>query len=118
MFKDSDSSTLLPMSAKCQAFKDNMREGILDGQNTQVSFDNFPYYLSENTKNALICPIYIHLKRKEFAKFTTDLPTVSARILLSGPSDIYQETLAQALANFFGSKLLIVDANSLPNVSA
>ncbi|XP_031486275.1 uncharacterized protein LOC116254819 isoform X1 [Nymphaea colorata] len=115
MFKDSDSSTLLPMSAKCQAFKDNMREGILDGQNTQVSFDNFPYYLSENTKNALICPIYIHLKRKEFAKFTTDLPTVSARILLSGPSDIYQETLAKALANFFGSKLLIVDANSLPN---
>ncbi|XP_049934048.1 uncharacterized protein LOC126410103 [Nymphaea colorata] len=61
MFKDSESSTLLPMSAKCQAFKDNMREGILDG------------------------------------------------------SDIYQETLAQALANFFGSKLLIVDANSLPN---
>ncbi|XP_031485142.1 uncharacterized protein LOC116254140 isoform X1 [Nymphaea colorata] len=117
MFKDSDSSTLLPMSAKCQAFKDNMREGILDGQNTQVSFDNFPYYLSENTKNALICPIYIHLKRKEFAKFTTDLPTVSARILLSGPSgsDIYQETLAKALANFFGSKLLIVDTNSLPN---
>ncbi|XP_031486306.1 uncharacterized protein LOC116254839 [Nymphaea colorata] len=30
-------------------------------------------------------------------------------------SDIYQETLAKALANFFGSKLLIVDANSLPN---
>ncbi|XP_049935953.1 uncharacterized protein LOC126410442 [Nymphaea colorata] len=69
-----------------RAFKDNMREGILDGQNTQVSFDNFPYYLSENTKNALICPIYIHLKHKEFAKFTTDLPTVSARILLSDPS--------------------------------
>ncbi|CAN6468543.1 unnamed protein product [Victoria cruziana] len=117
ILKDLDSSALLSMSAKCQAFKDNLREGILDGQNIHSSFDNFPYYLSENTKNALICPIYIHLKRKEFAKFTTELPTVSARILLSGPSgsDIYQETLAKALANFFGSRLLIVDTSLLPN---
>ncbi|XP_031497186.1 uncharacterized protein LOC116262189 isoform X1 [Nymphaea colorata] len=117
VFKDSDSSTVLSGPAKCQAFKDSLREGIIDGNNIQVSFDNFPYYLSENTKNALIFPIYIHLKHKEFTKFATDLPTVSPRILLSGPSgsEIYQETLAKALANHFGAKLLILDTSSLPS---
>ncbi|CAN6468339.1 unnamed protein product [Victoria cruziana] len=117
VFKDSDSSMPLSGPAKCQAFKDSLREGIIDGNNIQVSFENFPYYLSENTKNALISPIYIHLKRKEFAKFATDLPTVSPRILLSGPSgsEIYQETLAKALANHFGAKLLILDTTTLPS---
>lgn len=62
----------------------------IDLSNFELQFD-CPSFFSENTKNALICPIYIHLKRKEFAKFTTELPTVSARILLSGPSGTFFE---------------------------
>eukprot|EP01018_Ginkgo_biloba_P035638 Gb_15617 [translate_table: standard] len=111
--RDVDSSA---MSAKCQALKEELRRGIIDGRDTHVSFDDFPYYLSENTKSVLITSTFIHLKRKEFTKFTNELPTVSARILLSGPagSEIYQEMLAKALANHFDAKLLIFDSTSLP----
>ncbi|KAB1217354.1 Protein MSP1 [Morella rubra] len=69
---------------------------------------------SENTKNVLIAASFIHLKHKEHAKYTSELTTVNPRILLSGPagSEIYQEMLANALANYFGAKLLIFDSHS------
>ncbi|RVX17715.1 ATPase family AAA domain-containing protein 1-A [Vitis vinifera] len=68
----------------------------------------------ENTKNVLIAASFIHLKHREHAKFTSELTTVNPRILLSGPagSEIYQEMLAKALANYFGAKLLIFDSHS------
>ncbi|MFS7971225.1 hypothetical protein Hanom_Chr09g00830191 [Helianthus anomalus] len=45
--------------------------------------------------------MYIHLKCKEFVKYSSSLPTLSSRMLLSGPagSEIYQETMAKALQN-------------------
>ncbi|KAL9275119.1 Outer mitochondrial transmembrane helix translocase-like protein [Drosera capensis] len=102
-------------SLRCTAFKEDIHAAILDGKNIEVSFDNFPYYLSESTKNVLVAATYIHMKHKEFAKYTSDLPTVNPRILLSGPagSEIYQEMLAKALAKFYGAKLLIFDSHIL-----
>ncbi|XP_070044244.1 uncharacterized protein [Nicotiana tomentosiformis] len=117
LFKDFDP----PISAltRRQAFKNALEQGVLDFNNIEVSFENFPYYLSENTKDILIASTYIHLKCNKFAKYTSDLPTVCPRILLSGPagSEIYQETLAKALAKHFGAKLLIVDSLLLPGGS-
>ncbi|CAN4101181.1 unnamed protein product [Withania somnifera] len=106
-------------STRRQAFKDALQEGILDSQNIEVSFENFPYYLSETTKNVLISSTYVHLKCQTFTKYASDLPTLCPRILLSGPagSEIYQETLAKALANYFGVRLLIVDSLLLPGGS-
>ncbi|KAF7838180.1 ATPase family AAA domain-containing protein 1-A isoform A [Senna tora] len=103
------------MSVRCAVFKEDVNAAILDGRDIEVSFDNFPYYLSENTKNVLIAACFIHLKYKEHAKYTTDLTTINPRILLSGPSgsEIYQEMLAKALANYFGAKLLIFDSHLL-----
>lgn len=102
---------------------------------------------SETTKNVLIASTYIHLKCNKFAKYTSDLPTVIPRILLSGPagkvsyscwcillhfkcmadsdighfslpgSEIYQEILTKALAKHFGARLLMVDSLLLPGVS-
>ena len=40
---------------------------------------------SENTKTALVDSMYIFLKRPEFTKFTSELGSVSSRILLTGP---------------------------------
>ncbi|XP_021775915.1 uncharacterized protein LOC110739751 isoform X1 [Chenopodium quinoa] len=102
------------MSLRCAAFKEDINAGIIDGNAVQVSFDDFPYYLSENTKNVLIAASYIHLKHREHAKYASELPTVNPRILLSGPagSEIYQEMLAKALANYFGAKLLIFDSHA------
>ncbi|KAF3636394.1 hypothetical protein T459_23414 [Capsicum annuum] len=76
-----------------QTSKNALDQGVIDFNTIEVSFDNFPYYLCENTKNILISSTYIHLKCNKFAKYTSDLPTVCPRILLLGPAglEIYQE---------------------------
>ncbi|XP_022729759.1 uncharacterized protein LOC111284904 isoform X2 [Durio zibethinus] len=114
LVRDSQPVSTLSMSLRRAVFKDDIHAGILDGKNLEVSFDNFPYYLSENTKNVLIAASFIHLKHKEHAKYTSELTTVNPRILLSGPagSEIYQEMLTKALANYFAAKLLIFDSHS------
>ncbi|XP_074317189.1 uncharacterized protein LOC141653353 isoform X1 [Silene latifolia] len=102
-------------SLRCAAFKEDIHAGIVDGNTVEVSFDDFPYYLSENTKSVLIAASYIHLKHSEHAKYASGLPTVNPRILLSGPSgsEIYQEILVKALARYFGAKLLVFDSHSI-----
>ncbi|MBA0620845.1 hypothetical protein Godav_006514 [Gossypium davidsonii] len=118
MLKEFDPPTT-SISAKRQAFKDALQEGILSPDNIDISFENFPYFLSNTTKNVLIASTYVHLKCNKFAKYASDLPTMSPRILLSGPagSEIYQETLAKALAKHFGARLLVVDSLLLPGGS-
>ncbi|KAK3040635.1 hypothetical protein RJ639_026956 [Escallonia herrerae] len=112
--RDSMPPSTSGMSLRCAVFKEDIHAGILDGRDIKVSFDDFPYYLSENTKNVLIAASYIHLKHREQAKYTSELPTLNPRVLLSGPagSEIYQEMLAKALAHFYGAKLLIFDSHS------
>ncbi|XP_058008640.1 uncharacterized protein LOC110632953 isoform X3 [Hevea brasiliensis] len=118
-----DSPTVL-MSTRRQAYKDSLQQGILNPEGIDVSFDSFPYYLSfltsETTKKVLIGAAFIHLKcDKKVPKFFCDLPTVSPRILLSGPagSEIYQETLVKALAKDVGARLLVIDSFLLPGGS-
>ncbi|KAM1035482.1 hypothetical protein ACFX2I_038630 [Malus domestica] len=112
--RDLQSASTSGMSLRCVAFKEGLHAGILDGKSIDVSFDNFPYYLSENTKKVLIAASFIHLKHKEHVKYTSELTAVNPRILLSGPSgsEIYQEMLAKALAQYFGAKLLLFDSHS------
>ncbi|XP_059442717.1 uncharacterized protein LOC132174960 isoform X3 [Corylus avellana] len=112
--RDTQPASTSGMSLRCAAFREDVSAGIIDGRDIDVSFDSFSYYLSENTKNVLIAASFIHLKHKEHAKYTSELTTVNPRILLSGPagSEIYQEMLAKALANYFGAKLLIFDSHS------
>ncbi|KAF8665940.1 hypothetical protein HU200_054025 [Digitaria exilis] len=110
-----DLSASVPPS-RCQAFKDGMKQGIISPSDIDVTFENFPYYLSENTKNVLLSCAFIHLEKKEFIKQFAEISSINQRILLSGPagSEIYQETLVKALAKHFGARLLIVDSLLLP----
>ncbi|XP_060204425.1 uncharacterized protein LOC132632483 isoform X1 [Lycium barbarum] len=112
--RDSMPASAAGVSLRCAVFKEEIHAAIVDGQQLDVSFDSFPYYLSENTKNVLIAASYIHLKHKEQIKYTSELPTINPRILLSGPagSEIYQEMLAKALAHYYGAKLLIFDSHT------
>ncbi|KAK8659022.1 hypothetical protein V6N13_029237 [Hibiscus sabdariffa] len=112
--RDSQPAMLSSVSVRCALFKEDILAAILDGSKLEVSFDNFPYYLSENTKNVLIAASIIHLKHKEYAKYTSELTTLNPRILLSGPagSEICQEMLTKALAKYLGAKLLIFDSHS------
>ncbi|XP_075500903.1 uncharacterized protein LOC142539375 [Primulina tabacum] len=117
-FRDQRKESDVPVSISLrhQAFKDGLQQGLLDCKNSDISFENFPYYLSETTKNVLIASTFIHFKCNKLAKYVSALPTLCPRILLSGPagSEIYQETLTKALAKYFSARILIVDSIILP----
>ncbi|KAL4335336.1 hypothetical protein GQ457_07G008370 [Hibiscus cannabinus] len=82
---------------------------VVDGRESQVTFDKFPYYLSEQTQALLTSAAYVHLKHADVSKYTRNLSPASQAILLSGPAELYQQMLAKALAHFFESKLLLLD---------
>ncbi|XP_072999376.1 uncharacterized protein [Typha latifolia] len=83
---------------------------VVDGRDGKVTFDEFPYYLSEQTRVVLTSAAYVHLKHAEFSKYTRNLSPASQAILLSGPTELYQQMLAKALAHYFETKLLLLDA--------
>ncbi|XP_039685765.1 uncharacterized protein [Medicago truncatula] len=113
--RELDTPTILA-STRRQAFRDSLEQRILKADDIDVSFETFPYYLSDTTKNVLVASTYIHLKCNGIGKYASDFSSLCPRILLSGPSgsEIYQETLSKALAKHFGARLLIVDSLSLP----
>ncbi|XP_043697385.1 uncharacterized protein LOC122648193 isoform X2 [Telopea speciosissima] len=85
---------------------------IVNGTESNITFDEFPYYLSEQTRVLLTSAAYVHLKQAEFSKYTRNLSPASRAILLSGPAELYQQMLAKALAHYFEAKLLLLDVNN------
>ncbi|GAA0171550.1 hypothetical protein LIER_25554 [Lithospermum erythrorhizon] len=84
---------------------------IVDGKDIKLTFDEFPYFLSEQTRVLLTSAAYVHLKHLDVSKHTRNLSPASRAILLSGPAELYQQALAKALAHHFGAKLLLLDMN-------
>ncbi|XP_008810933.1 peroxisome biosynthesis protein PAS1-like isoform X2 [Phoenix dactylifera] len=82
---------------------------VVDGRESKVTFDEFPYYLSEKTRALLTSAAYVHLKQVDLSKYTRNLSPASRAILLSGPAELYQQIIAKALAHFFEAKLLLLD---------
>ncbi|XP_061351625.1 uncharacterized protein LOC133296621 isoform X2 [Gastrolobium bilobum] len=86
-----------------------LKKLLLDGKDSKVTFDEFPYFLSERTRVLLTSAAYVHLKHLNYSKHTRNLSPASRAILLSGPAELYQQMLARALAHYFESKLLLLD---------
>ncbi|KAG0472157.1 hypothetical protein HPP92_016703 [Vanilla planifolia] len=105
--KDPDSQVVMPTTSRSETFKEDMKLGIHNPNDIEVSFENFPYYLSDTTKNVLLSCAYVHLECKEFSRYATEISSLNPRILLSGPtgSEIYQEILTKALAKQFNISL-------------
>ncbi|KAH1223320.1 hypothetical protein GmHk_11G030828 [Glycine max] len=82
---------------------------VVDGRESKVTFDQFPYYLREQTRVLLTSAGYVHLKHAEVSRHTRNLAPASRTILLSGPAELYQQVLAKALAHYFEAKLLLLD---------
>ncbi|KAM0884845.1 hypothetical protein ACQ4PT_030717 [Festuca glaucescens] len=105
-----------------QNFKEGLKQGILGPDAIQFTLENFPYYLSPNTKSVLLQVAFTHMEKKfilmekKLIKSLSGILSLNQRILLSGPpgSEIYQETLIKALAKNFGARLLILDSLLLP----
>ncbi|XP_051151267.1 uncharacterized protein LOC127265497 isoform X2 [Andrographis paniculata] len=92
-----------------QVMEEELFSLISDGRDSKVTFDQFPYYLSEQTRVLLTSAAFVHLKRADFTKHTRNLSPASRTILLSGPAEMYQQMLAKALAHYFEAKLLLLD---------
>ncbi|KAM7467753.1 hypothetical protein LguiB_015315 [Lonicera macranthoides] len=90
-----------------------IRRLIVDGKESKVTFDEFPYYLSERTRVLLTNAAYVHLKHLNVSKHTRNLLPASRAILLSGPAELYHQMLAKALSHYFEAKLLLLDVNDL-----
>ncbi|KAH8513347.1 hypothetical protein H0E87_006578 [Populus deltoides] len=93
-----------------ETMEQELLKQVIDGRESGVTFDQFPYYLSEQTRVLLTSAAYVHLKHAEASKYTRNLSPASRTILLSGPAEPYQQMLAKALAHFFEAKLLLLDA--------
>ncbi|XP_073226139.1 uncharacterized protein [Cicer arietinum] len=90
-------------------FEHEMLRQVVDGRESNVTFDKFPYYLRHQTRVLLTSAAYVHLKHAEVSKYTRNLAPASRTILLSGPAELYQQMLAKALAHYFEAKLLLLD---------
>ncbi|KAK9094536.1 hypothetical protein Scep_026005 [Stephania cephalantha] len=96
-------------SITAERMEEELMREVVDGRDSNVTFDQFPYYLSEQTRALLTSAAYVHLKHAYFTKHTRNLSPASRTILLSGPAELYQQMLAKALAHFFEAKLLLFD---------
>ncbi|XP_022922147.1 ribosome biogenesis ATPase RIX7-like isoform X1 [Cucurbita moschata] len=94
-----------------QKIEQELTRQLLDGKNSNVTCDEFPYYLSERTRVLLMSAAYVHLKHCDISRHTRNLSPASRAILLSGPTELYQQMLAKALAHHFESKLLLLDVS-------
>jgi len=83
----SASATLPPSGS--QIFKDGLKQGILGPDAIQFTLEDFPYYLSPNTKSVLLSAAFIHMKKK-FTESLSGILSLNQRILLSGPCGIFQ----------------------------
>ncbi|KAL0371873.1 UNVERIFIED_CONTAM: Spastin [Sesamum calycinum] len=92
-----------------QTMEQEMLSLVVNGRDSNATFDQFPYYLSEQTRVLLTSAAFVHLKKADYSKHTRNLSPASRTILLSGPTEMYQQMLAKALAHYFEAKLLLLD---------
>ncbi|KAJ8621582.1 hypothetical protein MRB53_030111 [Persea americana] len=98
-----------PSELTAERMEQELRRQVVNGKDSKINFNEFPYYLSEQTRVLLTSAAFVHLKQAEFSKHTRNLSPASRTILLSGHAELYQQMLAKALAHYFEAKLLLLD---------
>ncbi|KAL0290717.1 UNVERIFIED_CONTAM: hypothetical protein Sangu_2563500 [Sesamum angustifolium] len=69
-----------------QTMEQEMLSLVVNGRDSNATFDQFPYYLSEQTRVLLTSAAFVHLKKADYSKHTRNLSPASRTILLSGPT--------------------------------
>nr|XP_043606121.1 uncharacterized protein LOC122578266 isoform X2 [Erigeron canadensis] len=105
-----------PFLTKRQRFKNEFVRRIIPWEKQTVSWDTFPYYIHEQSKNLLVECAASHLKNKKFTTaYGSRLDSSSGRILLQSVpgTELYRERFVRALAQDLQVPLLILDSNVL-----
>ncbi len=88
------SSSLSFTTNQKKAWKEEFAKALIKWEDIGVSFEEFPYHVNQETKDMLINSAFLFLKKPEYVKFTSDLSTVSRKILLSGPPGMFRALLS------------------------
>eukprot|EP00761_Pharyngomonas_kirbyi_P013801 gb/GECH01013830.1/.p1 GENE.gb/GECH01013830.1/~~gb/GECH01013830.1/.p1 ORF type:complete len:1210 (+),score=345.92 gb/GECH01013830.1/:1-3630(+) len=92
-------------------FVEQLQKHIISAEDIPKSFDNFEYFLNPHIQKQLLNSAFMFLKKPEFAKYVSKMPSLSKKIMLCGDpgTELYQEDLVKAVAKHFGVSLLIFD---------
>ncbi|XWS54330.1 hypothetical protein CRYUN_Cryun10bG0080700 [Craigia yunnanensis] len=105
-----------PFLTRREKFKNEFMRRVVPWEKIHVSWETFPYYIRENTKNILVECVVSHLKHKELtASYGARLTSSSGRILLQSVpgTELYRERLVRALARELQVPLLVLDSSVL-----
>ncbi|XP_009351716.2 uncharacterized protein LOC103943204 [Pyrus x bretschneideri] len=105
-----------PFSSKREKLKNEFLRRVVPWEKITVSWDTFPYYIHEPTKNLLVECAASHLKHKKFTStYGSRLTSSNGKILLqSSPgTELYRERLVRALAQDLKVPLLVLDSSVL-----
>ncbi|KAJ6682427.1 AAA ATPASE putative [Salix koriyanagi] len=105
-----------PTLTRREKFKNEFLRRIVPWEKLHVSWDNFPYYINEHTKNTLVECVSSHLKHKKCtSSYGARLTSSSGRILLQSVpgTELYRERTVKALARDLQVPLLVLDSSVL-----
>lgn len=105
-----------PFLTRREKFKNEFLRRVVPWQKIHVSWETFPYYIHENTKNILVECVASNLKHKKLsASYGARLPSSSGRILLQSVpgTELYRERVVRALARELQVPLLVLDSSVL-----
>lgn len=105
-----------PFLTRREKFRNEFLRRIVPWEKITVSWEMFPYYINEHTKNLLVECAAAHLKHKKFtASYGARLTSSSGRILLQSVpgTELYRERLVRALARDLRVPLLMLDSSVL-----
>ncbi|KAG5224442.1 peroxisomal ATPase pex [Salix suchowensis] len=105
-----------PFLTRREKFKNEFLRRIVPWEKLRVSWDNFPYYINEHTKNILVECVASHLKHKKCTtSYGARLSSSSGRIMLQSVpgTELYWERTVEALARDLQVPLLVLDSSVL-----
>lgn len=105
-----------PFLSRREKFKNEFSRRVVPWEKITVSWESFPYYVHEHTKNLLVECAASHLKQnKSNLAYGSRLASSSGRILLQSVpgTELYRERLVRALARDLKVPLLVLDSNVL-----
>lgn len=105
-----------PFLSRREKFKNDFLRRIVPWEKISVSWETFPYYINEHTKNTLVECAASHMKHKKVnSTYGARLNSSSGRILLQSVpgTELFRERLVRALARDLQVPLLVLDSSVL-----
>ena len=93
---------------------------VTEPEDIDVSFDNFPYYYSDDVRKLLVASSYMYLKEAGSLSYVSSLCSMNREILVTGPphSELYQVALCKALTKSMNARLLNISLQDIENMTS